>query len=183
MRRWTFGRATTALILAAAVLAVPAAPVPAATPVWVPRGAKVGLRFLNTIASDKIASGARVNFKIAANVIQNRLVVIRAGTPATGKVTEVKKPGIYGQDAQVVIGFIAVNGVDGRPIKLSDVVVSKATISKSRAGAAGATVAGLILLGPIGLIAGAFVRGNNVEVPAGTVVTETTRDGVYVRAS
>ncbi len=182
MRRWTMVRAT-ALILAAAVLAVPAAPVSAATSVWVPGGTKVGLQFLTTVASDKIATGAKVNFKIIANVVQDRHVVIRSGTSAAGTVTEVQKPGAFGQDAKVVIGFIAVNGVDGKPIKLTDVVVSKDTISKGRAGAAGASVAGMIILGPIGLLGGLLVRGNNVEVPAGTVVTETTRNGAYVKAS
>ena len=180
MRRWTMVRAT-ALILAAAVLAIPA-PLFAASSVWVPKDTKVGLRFLTPVASDKIAKGAQVNFKVVADVIQDRHVVIRSGTPVAGTVTEVTKPGIYGQDAKVVIGFIAVNGVDGRPIKLTDVVASKAMISKGRAGAAGATVAGLIILGPIGLLGGAFIRGNNVEVPAGTVVAEATRSGVYVNA-
>jgi len=181
MRRWTTVRAT-ALILAAAVLAIPAEPASAASSVWVPKDTKVGLRFLTPVASDKIAKGAQVNFKVVADVTQDRHVVIRSGTPSAGTVTEVAKPGIYGQDAKVVIGFIAVNGVDGRPIKLTDVVASKAMISKGRAGAAGATVAGLILLGPIGLLGGAFIRGNNVEVPTGTVVAEATRGGVYVNA-
>lgn len=180
--RWTAVR-TTALLLAAAGLAVPAAPASAATAVWVPGGTKIGLQFLTTVASDKIAAGAKVNFKIVADVVQGRRVVIRSGAPAAGTVTEVQQPGAFGQDARVAIGFITVNGVDGKPVKLSDVVVSKATISTSRAGAAGASVAGLIILGPIGLLGGALVRGNNVEVPAGTVVTETTRSGAYVRAS
>ena len=39
----------------------------------------------------------------------------------------------------------------------------------------------MIILGPVGLLTGALVRGNNVEVPAGAVVTETVRNGVYVK--
>lgn len=177
------GLRAAALIFAAAALAVPATPVSAATAVWVPAGTKVGVQFLNTVASDKIASGAKVHFRTAADVMQNRHVVIRSGAPAVGTVTEVQRPGPFGQDAKVVIGFITTNGVDGKPIKLTDIVVSKATISTSRAGAAGASVVGMIILGPVGLLTGLLVRGNNVEVPAGTVVTETTRNAVTVNAS
>jgi len=170
-----------AVILATALAAVPAAPGWAAVSVWVPAGTKVGLQFLTPVASDKIATGAKVNFKVIADVLQDRHVVIRTGASTVGTVTEATKPGVFGQDAKVVIGLLAVTGVDGKPIKLSDVVVSKATISKGRAGAAGASVAGMILLGPIGLLGGALVRGNNVEVPVGTVVAETTKVGAYVK--
>jgi hypothetical protein len=163
------------------MLSVTVAPVFAAASVWVPAGTQVGLQFLSTVASDKIEPGARVRFRIAADVIKNRKVVIRSGTAASGTVTRVQQPGAFGQDASVVIGFIEVNGVDGRPIKLSDVVVSKATLSKGRVGAAGTSVAGMIVLGPVGLLACSLVRVNNVEVPAGAVVTETVRNGVYVR--
>ena len=180
MRTWTMVRATV-LILVAAVLAVPAAPVSAATSVWVPAGTKVGLQFLTTVASDKIATGAKVNFKIFAAVVQDHRVVIRSGTPATGKVKEVQKPGAFGQDSMLMVGFISTKGVDGTPIKLTDVEVSKATISKSRAGAAGASVAGMIILGPVGLLGGALIRGNDVEVPAGAGVVETTSSGAYVK--
>ncbi len=173
--------AALAPIVAAAMLSVSVAAVSAAASVWVPAGTQVGLQFLDTVASDKIQTGAKIRFRIAADVVQSRKVVIRSGAAAAGTVTQVQKPGAFGQDASVVIGRIAVNGVDGRPIRLSDVVVSKATLSKSRAGAAGTSVAGLIVLGPVGLLAGALVRGNNVEVPAGAVVTETTRNGVYVK--
>lgn len=182
MRTQTKVRAT-ALILVAAVLAAPAVPASAATSVWVPAGTRVGLQFLTPVASDKITTGARVNFKIIADVVQNRHVVVRAGTPAAGRVTEVQRPGAFGQDAKVVIGLITTSAVDGTPIKLTDVVVSKAMVSKSRAGAAGASVAGMIILGPIGLLGGALIRGNDVEVPAGVGVAETTRSGVYVKAS
>ena len=179
-RRWLMGR-TLAPVVTAVMLTVSVAAVLAAAPVWVPAGTRVGLQFLDTVASDKIQPGAKVRFRIAADVVQSRRVVIRAGAAATGTVTKVQRPGAFGQDASLVIGLVAVNGVDGRPIKLNDVVVSKATLSKGRAGAAGASVAGMIVLGPIGLLTAALVRGNNVEVPAGAVVTETIRNGVYVK--
>lgn len=175
------GAAVTAVVLAV-LLALPSAPASAATRVWVPAGTQVGLQFLRAVDSRTASAGAKVHFKVAADVIQDRHVIIRAGTPVTGTVTQVGKPGMFGTSAKVVIGFIAATAVDGRPIKLNDVIVSKDMINKSRAGAAGASVAGALLLGPVGLVAGAFIRGNDVEVPAGARVTDTTTAGNNVKA-
>jgi hypothetical protein len=62
------------------------------------------------------------------------------------------------------------------------VVVSKEMVTKSRVGAAGTSVAGAIILGPLGLLAGAMIRGNDVEVPRGVVVTDKIRNAATVRA-
>ena len=42
--------------------------------------------------------------------------------------------------------------------------------TQSMATAAGAGVAGMILLGPIGVVGAAFVHGKNITVPAGTTL-------------
>ena len=49
--------------------------------------------------------------------------------------------------------------------------------------AAGASLAGIAVLGPLGVVAGAFVHGKNVDLPAGTELyiqtkTDTTVYGV-----
>jgi len=170
------------VLVAASLVALPQAPASAATLIYVPAGTKVGLQFVTPVDSGEIATGSKVNFKVIADVLGARHVIIRAGTPVTGMVTQVTKPGMFGASSKVVIGFLAANAVDGRPIKLTDVIVSKATISNSRVGAAGAAVAGALVLGPVGLLAGALVRGSYVKVPAGTVVVDTTARGINVNA-
>ncbi len=70
---------------------------------------------------------------------------------------------------------------DGRPVRLSPIDVTPDSIKqvKDVGAAAGSSVAGAILLGPIGLAAGALIHGGNVSVPAGAVgttkVTESFR--------
>ena len=45
--------------------------------------------------------------------------------------------------------------------------------------AAGASIAGMVLLGPIGIIGGAFVHGKNIDLPEGTeFYIQTSRDTV-----
>ncbi len=189
MRTSTVARIALVLI-AANLAALPPAPVSdvlahavgAATLVWVPAGTRVGLEFLTPVDSGQVTAGTKVHFKVIADVIGARHVIIRAGTPVTGTVTKVTKPGMFGASSEVVISFLAANAVDGRPIKLRDVVISKATVSNARVGAAGASAAGAVVLGPVGLLAGALVRGSYVRVPAGTVVTDTTSASVNVSA-
>lgn len=170
------------LLVAAGLAAVPAAPVSAGTLVWVPAGTKVGLQFLTPVDSGAIAIGAKVPFKVVAPVVGAGHVVIRTGTRVTGTVTEVTKPGAFGASSKVVIGFLSAAGADGKLIKLQDVIVSKAMVSNSRAGAAATSAAGAIVLGPVGLLAGALITGSYVKVPAGTIVTDTTSVSVNVTA-
>lgn len=170
------------LLLAALLLALPAMPASAAS-IYVPANTPIGLKFLTPVDSRKTTEGTKVRFEVVADMVQGHRTVIKAGTPAIGTVTQVTHPGAFGASAKVVIGFLSVKAVDGRPVKLSDVIVSKEMVSKSRVGAAGTSVAGAIVLGPIGLLAGALIRGNDVEAPRGVVVTDTIREAVRIRVS
>ncbi len=175
---------TPVFLVAAELLALPAATagVGVGTDVWVPAGTRVALAFITPVDSGVITTGAKVRLKVSADVVGGRFVIVRAGTPVVGTVTKVTQPGIFGASSEVVIGFIAVTAVDGRPISLQDVTISKETITNARAGAAGASAAGAIILGPVGLLAGALVKGSYVSVPAGTIVVDTTTASVNVRA-
>lgn len=170
----------TALLMVATALSLPVAPTSAATSVYAPMGTQVGLLFVTPVDTSKIATGNKVQFKVAADVIVNRYVIIRRGTPMTGTVTNSQKPGMFGQSARVTIGLLTATAVDRRPVTLSDVIISSDTV-QNRGGAAGASVAGAIILGPVGLLAGALVRGGDIQVPAGTEVTQTTKTAATVR--
>ncbi len=165
-----------AVLVTAALVAVPQGPAGAGT-VILPLGTQVGLRFVTPVDSSTVATGTRVNFQVFADVVsggRGGRVVIRHGTRASGTVTDVTKPGMFGTSAKVVIGYLTTTAVDGSRVRLKDLIVSKAMVSNARVGAAGTAVAGAIVLGPVGLLAGALVRGGHVSVPAGTTVTDTT---------
>ena len=48
------------------------------------------------------------------------------------------------------------------------------------AGAVGASAAGAIILGPVGLVGGLFVHGNEVDIPAGTTMYAETKENAEV---
>jgi len=66
-------------------------------------------------------------------------------------------------------------------VNLTDVIISS-DIVKDRDGAAGASVAGTIVLGPVELLAGALVGGGDIQVPAGAEVTQATKTAATVRS-
>ena len=67
-------------------------------------------------------------------------------------------------------------GTDGTeiPVFVGELAEQQA---KSYAGAAGAAIGGMIILGPIGAVGGAFVKGSSVTIPVGSVTyVQTTED-------
>ena len=159
--------AAVSLILVLAAVALPAS----AAGVDVPAGTSVPLKFLNTMDSSTVKEGTSVQFEVAADVVVGRSVIFHKGTPVEGTVTDVSQPGIFGQSARVHIGFIKATAADGRPVGLSPLDVTPESIKqvKDVGAAAGSSVAGAIILGPIGLAAGALIHGGQVTVPAGAV--------------
>jgi hypothetical protein len=171
-----------ALVSAILLVVLPATPAAAAA-VYIPAGTPIGLKFLTPVDSRQTTVGSRVRFRVVAGIGQGHSTLVRSGTTVIGTVTEVTRPGAFGASARVVIGFLSVNAVDGKSLKLNDVVISKDMVSKSRVGAAGTSMVGAMILGPVGLLAGALIRGNDVEVPRGVVVTDTVRNSATVRAT
>ena len=170
------------VIAAAVVTALVAFAVPLqASEIDVPAGTAVPLKFLEPLDSATIKEGTAVKFEVAADVLVGRSVIFRQGAPAQGVVTDVSQPGIFGKNARVHIAYIQATASDGRPVRLSPIDVTPDSIKqvKDVGAAAGTSVAGAILLGPIGLAAGALIHGGNVSVPVGAVgttkVTESFR--------
>jgi hypothetical protein len=116
--------------------------------------------------------------------VVDRTLVIRQATPAQGLVVSVTQPGMFGRSARIQIEFVQTTGADGRPISLAPVSITPNSMRETRdtSGAVGASVAGIILLGPLGLAGGALIRGGHVSVPAGAVAVTSTAPTPQVSA-
>jgi len=167
-----------ALTVAPILLSIPVAPSWAG--VTVPVDTQVPLKLVNTLDSQHLTEGTEVDFTVAADTILDRQVVIRGGTPVTGTVTKVSKPGVYGTSSQVIIGFLTVTAVDNKPIQLQNLKINAASLTKNIAIAAGTSIGAALLLGPIGLVSGVFIHGGWVQVPAGSVITGVTESSANV---
>ncbi len=137
----------------------------------------VKIRLLSSVDSGESRVGEDIQYRVIEDVIVEGRVVIPAGSEGVGTVTEVSSAGMLGRDGRVVIDFGSVPALDGNAIRIK--VDEKATEkNRSLELAAGASMAGILLLGPIGLAGGYFIRGRDVDIPAGTeffVETERSR--------
>lgn len=113
--------------------------------------------------------GDAVLFQAADDIYVDGTLVIAKGAQGKGKVNKVEESKNFGRDARLEISFDTIEAVDGSLVPTVLGEKAKAE-NKSLATAAGASVAGMLILGPVGIVGGAFVHGKDVEIPAGTEV-------------
>ncbi|MBQ8417619.1 MAG: hypothetical protein IJX10_03125 [Phascolarctobacterium sp.] len=136
--------------------------------VTLPKDSLIQIEFTQELGNKISKVGDEVSFKVADNLYVNDVLVLPKGATGIGKVKKVVQPGIFGKDGRVDIDFMYINGVDGTeiPVFVGELAKQQA---KSYAGAAGAAIGGMIILGPVGVIGGAFVKGSSVVIPEGSV--------------
>ena len=136
--------------------------------VTLPKDSVIKVEFTEELGNKINKVGDEVGFKAADNLYVNDVLVLPKGATGIGKVKKVVQPGIFGKDGRVDIDFMYICGTDGTkiPVFVGELAKQQA---KSYAGAAGAAIGGMIILGPVGVIGGAFVKGSSVTIPQGSV--------------
>jgi len=135
----------------------------------------VKVALTSTVNSGQAQVGDTVVYKVVEDVMIGGRVVIPVGTTGVATVTEVTAAARLGKDGRVVLDFGRVSSLDGTqiPLKVDETATER---NRSLELAAGASMAGIILLGPVGLVGGYFVRGKDVQIEANTqFYVETTR--------
>ncbi len=133
----------------------------------VPKDSLVKIKIMTQLDTKNSRTGDAVAFQAAEDVYAGGLLVIGKGATGAGKVTKVEPARNFGRDAKLEISFDNIAAIDGTSIETLLGEKAKEE-TKSMAKAAGATVAGLVILGPIGVVGGAFVQGQDITIPAGT---------------
>ena len=136
--------------------------------VTLPKDSVIKIEFTEQLGNKISKVGDEVAFKAADNLYVNDVLVLPKGTTGVGKIKKVVQPGMFGKDGRVDIDFMYIYGVDGTkiPVFVGELAKQQA---KSYAGAAGAAIGGMIILGPVGVIGGAFVKGSSVTIPEGSI--------------
>ena len=139
----------------------------------------VKIKTLSTLNSKQSRVGDSVALGIAEDVFIGGVLVLPKGAVGTGKITEVRHAKNFGRDAKLEISFDNVRAVDDRSVTtfLGDKAKEE---TKSLAKAAGASVAGMVILGPVGIIGGAFISGKEAEIPIGSQLYIQTKEDVEV---
>jgi len=145
--------------------AAPAAPqaviVAPATDNVLRAGTEVPLTMSESITTNgkKLRVGQRIRMQVASDVRLGTAVVIPAGSPAEGEVTDVRFKGMWGKSGRIEARVLNVR-VGDRLIRLSGTFDDKGVT-----GTAGVVAA--VALVPV---AGFFVTGTSANIPAGSGV-------------
>lgn len=133
--------------------------------VTLPKETLVKINLLTEIHSGNSRVGQRIRYRVVDDVMVDNRVVIPAGAEGEGQVTAVQAAGRFGQGGRVEIDWGSVPTIDGTPVVMA---VSERAAEQNQELAVAASMAGVVLLGPIGLVGGLFVQGQEHIVPVGT---------------
>jgi hypothetical protein len=113
-----------------------------------------------TTKGKKLKVGQRVHMEVGESVLVNGVVVIPAGSPAMGEITEVRNKGMWGKSGHFT-GRALWTSVNGRQMRLSGIFDDKGT-----AGGWGAAGVSAVVFLP----AGFFMTGTSAHLDIGTPV-------------
>lgn len=136
---------------------------------------------LNDAVSTKTShEGDSIKFTVAENVMDGNVLLVPAGTVGSATITSLKKARSFGRNGALDITFDSVPAIDGTEFTAVQGKEAKER-TKGEIKAAGASVAGAILLGPVGLVGGAFIKGKNIDYPVGSTVFIQPQDSVSIQ--
>lgn len=128
--------------------------------------------------------GDYVDLVLDSDLAVGSKLVAPKGSRVVGVVSEVTKPRSFGRPAEVKVGVESLYTIGSQPVPLTFGPESQQAVEAESAqlAAAGTSVVGALLLGPVGLVTGFLVRGDLKELPAGSVIFCQTVEKVSVGA-
>jgi hypothetical protein len=169
--------------IAAALSAAPAFARPAHAPARAsccraPAGTVVEVELVDPVSTKTQKTGDTFALRLAAPMVVNGQIVLRAGARGVGQVVEAARPGLGGKPAELVLAARYIERGRAR-VPLQGLRLAAAGHDNSKA----AQVVGLsgIVFGPLGLV-GMAVQGGNVDFPAGTRATARLASDVTLPA-
>ena len=144
-----------------------------------PKDTLVKIRLTAPLNSKRNKSGDPVEFEVAEDVYASGMLALPRGAVGRGKLNKVEQARNFGRDAKMEVNFQSVEALDRTfvPTVLGERAKKE---TESTATAAGAGFAGMILLGPIGVVGAAFVHGKNIDIPVGTMLFIQTQSDAAI---
>ncbi|HYH01919.1 MAG TPA: hypothetical protein VEC37_02360 [Bacillota bacterium] len=133
----------------------------------VSEGTLVKVKIMDEISSARSQVGDSFRFMVMETVVSNNMIIIPKGTVGYGKISKVTRPRNLGIDARLMLDFGEVRALDSTPVALF--LGAKASdMNRSRQLAVGASTAGMLILGPEGILIGMAVKGKEKTIPVDT---------------
>ena len=127
----------------------------------------VKIVLLADLSSRENKPGDAFPFAVAETVFQDGMVALPKGRTGQGRIARIDPPGNMGRDARITVVFGPVGALDGTPVEIAAGEECIAA-NKSQSLTVQVTTAGMIVLGPAGILSGLFVRGKDIFLAKGT---------------
>lgn len=145
----------------------------------IPKGTLIKIRLDQNLSTKTSKTGDMVTFSVVDPLRIGKTVVIKRGAFAQAQLERVRSPGRFGRNGSLKIKYLFVTGANKKNIPIT-IGAKSAKTNESLGYATGASVAGYMILGPVGLFGSALVKGKHIDIPAGTVLmVETPGDIRY----
>lgn len=155
-----------------------------ATRVELPVGTVVKSATTEVLAVGKIKKDDKIVLKLVEEIVINDMLIAPKGSRVFGHIAKVKPPRSFGRPSEIEVGFDAVEvlGPESVPITVGEAAKKALEADSAMIGAAGASMAGAILLGPLGLATGVLIRGSDKQIAEGTLFYVETMNAANVQA-
>lgn len=148
--------------------------------IMLPKNTVFKISLNEDVSSKESKVGDAVTFTVEEDVQIANVLVLPRGAQGSGVITKVSRPKMFGRSGALDISFDQVFSIDDEVIPTVLGPEAKEKL-KMEAAAIGASAIGALALGPIGLVGGLFVKGKDVEIPAGTQLYIQTQDDVTTK--
>ena len=149
-------------------------------PVVLPANTVFKISLNEEVSSKTNLEGDEVHFTVQEDVKEGDVLVLPRGAQGSGVITKVSRPKMFGRSGELEISFNQVFSIDEEEIPTVLGPEAREKL-KMEAAAVGASAIGALALGPIGLVGGLFVKGKDVNMPAGTELYIQTQADVNTR--
>lgn len=149
-----------------------------------PKGQLVKVSLLTPMDSRQNKVGDTVKVRVLEDLIYNGILVIPRGTVGVGEIVKVERAGAFGKMGKIDVKFKYVESLVGKevPVYVGERAAEQTKKeAEGRAWAAITSFVGLGIFGPVGLVAGAFVHGEEAKIPAGTKFYLEVSEDIKIR--
>ncbi len=149
--------------------------------VRIPAGTPIKVRLGRTISSKDSRQGDTVPMTIVSDLfIDGNVLAIGKGALLSGDLEKVQRGRRFGRSGFVKLGISEVAAIDATRVPVKITGLGEEFDKKKLGMAAGASALGYLVMGPVGLVGGAFVKGEDVTVPEGTTLDLVVTSDVKV---
>lgn len=136
--------------------------------IYIPKKTMLNVELIEPASSKTHKKNQQVEFKTTENLLINGVVVIPKGTIGMGYVYEVQKAGGFGRK-----GVLRIAGKEIKTLNNVSVPLRKGLEGKGKTDGGAVAVAAAV-----SLVGGLFMKGSNINYPAGTDFQVEVRDNV-----